>query len=86
MGYWPSKLACILNIVMQIGWGTIGCIISGQMISAVNGGGLTIAIGCVVSALCNGLIAIFGIVLVHKFERYAFSMCSDINQCEVTVN
>lgn len=75
MGYWPSKLACILNIVMQIGWGTIGCIISGQMISAVNGGGLTIAIGCVVSALFNGLIAIFGIVLVHKFERYALSLC-----------
>ncbi len=71
MGYWPAKLACILNIILQIGWGIIGCIIAGQMFSAVNGGGLSIAVGCVVSALCIGFIATFGIAIVHTFERYA---------------
>lgn len=71
MGYWPSKLACILNLIMQIGWGIIGCIIAGQMFSAVNGKGLSIAVGCVISALCIGLLATFGIAILHKFERCA---------------
>ncbi|KAL8677797.1 MAG: hypothetical protein Q9186_005804 [Xanthomendoza sp. 1 TL-2023] len=72
MGYWPSKLACILNIIMQIGWGTIGCIIAGQIFSAINGKGLTIAVGCVIAALLTGGIATFGIAYVHVVERYAF--------------
>lgn len=71
MGYWPAKLACILNMIMQIGWGIIGCIIAGQMFSAINGKGLSIAVGCVISALCIGLVATFGIAIVHTFERFA---------------
>ena len=30
MGYWPSKLACILNVILQVGWGIIASIIAGQ--------------------------------------------------------
>jgi purine-cytosine permease-like protein len=71
MGYWPAKLACLLNIIMQTGWGIIGCIIAGQMISAVNGGGLTIAVGCVIAALCIGVLTTFGIAILHVYERYA---------------
>ena len=69
MGYWPSKLVCILNVIMMMGWGIIGCIIAGQMFSAVNGGGMSIAVGCVVGALCIGLIATFGIAIVQIYER-----------------
>jgi purine-cytosine permease-like protein len=71
MGYWPSKIACVCNIVQQVGFGTIGCIITGQMITAVNGGGLTLAVGCVIAALCIGLIATFGIDYLNKIERQA---------------
>lgn len=71
MGYWPSKLACILNLIMQVGWGIIGCILAGQMFSAVNGAGLSIAVGCVISALCIGVIATFGIAIVNTYEKYA---------------
>ena len=69
MGYWPSKIICVFNILNQIGWGVVGCIIAGQMFSAVNGSGMSIAVGCVVSALCIGVIAIFGIGLLHFYER-----------------
>lgn len=41
------------------------------MLSAVNGGGLTIAVGCAISALCIGLVAAFGIAILHTFERSA---------------
>lgn len=56
---------------MQVGWGIIACIIAGQMFSAINGQGLTIAVGCVITAVCVGLISIFGIAVVHRYERYA---------------
>jgi purine-cytosine permease-like protein len=69
MGYWPSKIAAVCNIVQQVGFGTIGCIITGQMITAVNGGGLSLAVGCVIAALCIGLIATFGIDYLNKIER-----------------
>lgn len=71
MGYWPAKIACILNLIMQIGWGIIGCIIAGQMFSAINGAGMSIAVGCVISALLIGLIATFGIAILQAFERCA---------------
>ena len=59
MGYWPSKLACILNLILQVGWGIIACILVGQMLSAINGAGLSIAVGCFIGALLIGLIATF---------------------------
>ncbi|KAI4234197.1 MAG: hypothetical protein L6R40_006856 [Gallowayella cf. fulva] len=71
MGYWPSKIACLLNIILQIGWGIIGCIVAGQMFSAINGKGLTIAVGCVIAALLIGGIATFGIAYIHVVERWA---------------
>ena len=64
---------------MQTGWGIIGCIIAGQMFSAVNGGGLSIAVGCVVSALCIGFIATFGIAMVHAYERCALHTQSGLD-------
>ena len=72
MGYWPSKITCLLNVILQIGWGIIGAIVAGQMFSAVNGGGLSITVGCVIGALCIGLIAAFGIAIIQTFERYAW--------------
>ncbi|KAI1843480.1 hypothetical protein JX265_001828 [Neoarthrinium moseri] len=72
MGYWPSKLTCLLNIVMQIGWGTVGAIVAGQMLSAVSGNGLSVVPGCVIGALGIGVIATLGIGIVHTYERYAW--------------
>ncbi|KAL9100878.1 MAG: hypothetical protein Q9163_003805 [Psora crenata] len=72
MGYWPSKITCILNIILNVGWGIIASIFAGQVFSAVNGAGLTIAVGCVISALCIGLVATFGIAILHIYERYAW--------------
>ena len=70
MGYWPSKLICLLNIINQVGWGIITAVLTGQLLSAVNGAGLSVAVGCVISALCIGLVATFGIAIVHIYERY----------------
>ncbi|KAL8940589.1 MAG: hypothetical protein Q9216_002734 [Gyalolechia sp. 2 TL-2023] len=38
MGYWPAKLTTVLNLIIMVGYGTISCIIGGQVLSAVSGG------------------------------------------------
>lgn len=70
MGYWPAKLACILNMILMIGYGTIDCIIGGQILSAVSGGGMSILVGIVIVALVSWLVAAFGMAIFHVYERY----------------
>lgn len=69
MGYWPSKIPTALNIVLMVGYITLSYIIAGQMLSAVSGGGLTIVVGIVVSALVCWVVAVFGMRVFHFYER-----------------
>ena len=61
---WPSKIACFLNIVLMIGFCTINCIIGGQILSAVSGGGMSI-VGIIVVALVCWVVAVVGMSLFH---------------------
>ena len=70
MGYWPSKIACILNIIIMIGYGTIDCIIGGQILSAVSGGNMSIVVGIIVVALVTWIVAVFGLAVFQMYERY----------------
>src|SRR5690242_8511460 len=72
MGYWPSKICCLLNIVIMVGYGMIDCIISGQILSAVSGTGMSIAVGIVIVAIITWLVALFGIGIFHHYERWAW--------------
>ena len=69
MGYWPSKLTCLLNMIIMVGYGTISCIIAGQILSAVSNGSMTIIVGIVITALISWLVAVFGMGLFHVYER-----------------
>ena len=70
MGYYPSKICTLLNIILMVGWGTIDCIIGGQVLSAVSGGTMTIAVGVIIVALVELVIAAFGMMIFHLYERY----------------
>lgn len=70
MGYWPAKLACFLNMILMVGYGTIDCIVGGQILSAVSGGGMSILVGIVIVALISWLVAAFGMAVFHVYERY----------------
>ncbi|KAL8826243.1 MAG: hypothetical protein Q9170_007474 [Blastenia crenularia] len=72
MGYWPAKLTCILNMILMIGYGTIDCIIGGQILSAVSGGSMSIVVGIVIVALISWLVAVFGMAIFHVYERWAW--------------
>lgn len=72
MGYWPSKLTTVLNIVILVGYGTISCILGGQILSAVSGGRITVIVGIVIIALITWIIPVFGMATFQVYERYAF--------------
>jgi hypothetical protein len=45
MGWWPSKIIVLLNLVQMIGYCLIDCVVGGQILSAVSPGGLSVAVG-----------------------------------------
>ena len=69
MGYHPSKIATLLNIILMEGYSTIDCIIGGQVLSAVSGGTMSIAVGIVIVAVIQVAIAAFGLKAFHFYER-----------------
>ncbi|KAF2087554.1 putative vitamin B6 transporter [Saccharata proteae CBS 121410] len=72
MGYWPSKICCLLNIVIMLGYGMIDCIVGGQILSAVSGGHMTVIVGIVIVAVITWIVTVFGISVFHIYERWAW--------------
>lgn len=72
MGYWPAKLAALFNIVINVGYGLIDCVVSGQILSAVSGGTLSPIVGIIVTALITWAVSTFGIKLFHPYQGYAW--------------
>ncbi|KAJ5212527.1 uncharacterized protein N7498_004173 [Penicillium cinerascens] len=72
MGYYPSKIACLLNIIIMLGYGMIDCLVGGQVLSAVAGGRMTVVVGIIIIAIVTWVIVLFGMSLFHIYERYAW--------------
>ncbi|RDW62428.1 hypothetical protein BP6252_11861 [Coleophoma cylindrospora] len=72
MGWWPSKICILLNLVIEIGYGVVDCLVAGLVLSAVSGSNMTPIVGVVVAALISWIIATFGIKMFHTFERYTW--------------
>ncbi|KAL3450589.1 permease for cytosine/purines, uracil, thiamine, allantoin-domain-containing protein [Aspergillus insuetus] len=73
MGWWPSKLIVILNLIQMIGYCLINCVVCGQILSALSpNGSLSVAVGIVIIAVISWIIATFGIRVFHYYERFAF--------------
>lgn len=71
MGYYPSKICCLLNIIIMLGYGLIDCLIGGQILSAVSGGSLTVIVGIIIVALISWVVSVFGMGIFHLYERWA---------------
>ena len=73
MGWWPSKLIVILNVINFLGYSLLDCIIAGQILSAVSpNGSMSVVVGVVIVAIITWVITTFGISVFHYYERYAF--------------
>jgi NCS1 nucleoside transporter family len=73
MGWWPSKLIVILNLLQMLGYALIVCIIGGQVLSAVSpNGSMSVVVGVIIVALITWAVTTFGIRVFHYYERFAF--------------
>ncbi|OJJ51312.1 hypothetical protein ASPZODRAFT_57139 [Penicilliopsis zonata CBS 506.65] len=66
MGWWPSKIIVLLNLIQMLGYCLIDCVVGGQILSAVSpSGSMSVAVG-------HWAVATFGIQIFHYYERFAF--------------
>jgi purine-cytosine permease-like protein len=72
MGWWPSKIVVILNIIVLLGYAMIDCVVAGQILSAVAGGSMSVVVGIIVVAVMSWLITTFGYHVFHYYERWAW--------------
>ncbi|KAE9365739.1 hypothetical protein N431DRAFT_385621 [Stipitochalara longipes BDJ] len=73
MGYYPSKICCLLNMVIMLGYGMIDCLIGGQVLSAVSGGNVSVVAGIIIVAAITWVVAVFGMSVFHLYERWAWA-------------
>lgn len=74
MGYWPSKLCALLNMVIMLGYGMIDCLVGGQILSAVADGKMTVIVGIVIIALISWLVVVFGMSTFQVYERSGYPL------------
>ncbi|KAJ6102926.1 hypothetical protein N7486_005353 [Penicillium sp. IBT 16267x] len=72
MGYYPSKIACLLNMIIMLGYGTVDCVVGGQVLSAVAGGRMTVVVGIIIVAIITWVVVLFGMRLFYIYERWAW--------------
>lgn len=71
MGYYPSKIACLLNMIIMLGYGMVDCVVGGQVLSAVAGGRMTVVVGIIIVAIITWVVVLFGMRLFYIYERCA---------------
>lgn len=74
MGWWPSKVIAVLNVIEQIGWSSVGCITGGQALVAVSDGSLGTELGVIIAAVCGFIVSFIGLKAVFTYEKFA-GMC-----------
>ena len=72
MGWWPSKIVTVLNIVVLLGYSMIDCVVAGQILSAVSSNHLSVVVGIVIVAIIAWAITTFGYHTFHYYERWAW--------------
>ncbi|KAF2138366.1 uncharacterized protein K452DRAFT_92629 [Aplosporella prunicola CBS 121167] len=72
MGWYPSKLVVLLNIIVLLGYSLIDCVVAGQILSAVSTDNMSIVVGIVIVAIITWGITTFGYSVFHYYERYAW--------------
>lgn len=71
-GIQGAKLCGLLNVIVNIGFGVVNCIICGQLLRAVSGDTLPLEVGIVIIAVLGTVISIFGFRIIHTYERYVW--------------
>lgn len=74
LGYYPSSIIALLNVIEQLGWASVNCITGGLALNAVSDGHVSIAVGVVIIACVSLLFSFVGLRGVLLYEKYAWIM------------
>lgn len=69
MGYYPSKVCCVLNLFTNVGYSMVNSVVGGQILSVVSGGHLSVLVGIVIVAVSSWAMALFGMKIFQLYER-----------------
>lgn len=58
--------------MVNLGFGTVACIVAGELISAVSGGKVTIVAGIVILCVTSYAISFVGFRVIHRYEQVAW--------------
>ncbi|CAG8031023.1 unnamed protein product [Penicillium olsonii] len=72
MGWYPSKVCCVLNIFTNLGYSMVNSVVGGQVLSVVSGGHLSVLVGIVIVAVTSWAMALFGMKIFALYERIAW--------------
>jgi purine-cytosine permease-like protein len=72
LGFYPSSIIALLNVIEQLGWASVNCITGGLALSAVSDGRVSIAVGVVIIACVSLLFSFIGLRGVLLYEKYAW--------------
>lgn len=72
LGYYPSSIIALLNVIEQLGWASVSCITGGLALSAASDGHLSIAVGVVIVACVSLVFSFIGLRGVLAYEQYAW--------------
>ena len=72
LGWWPSKIIALLNVVEQLGWSSVGCITGGLALNAVSNGNVSLIVGVVIIAVAGLVFSFIGLRGVFVYEQFAW--------------
>ncbi|KAF2196810.1 hypothetical protein GQ43DRAFT_444791 [Delitschia confertaspora ATCC 74209] len=72
MGWWPSKLVVVLDLIVLLGYSMIDCVVAGQILSAVSSNNMSVVVGIIIVGIISWAITTFGYHTFHYYERYAW--------------
>jgi purine-cytosine permease-like protein len=72
LGFYPSSIIALLNVIEQLGWASVNCITGGLALNAVSDGHVSIAVGVVIIACVSLLFSFVGLRGVLLYDKYAW--------------
>ncbi|KAI1389408.1 putative nucleoside transporter [Hypoxylon trugodes] len=72
LGWYPSKVIAILNVIQQIGWCASGSIAGGQALSAFSDGKVGTQVGVVICSVMSLVFSFLGLKAVYQYVKYAW--------------
>jgi purine-cytosine permease-like protein len=81
-GIFGSKICGFLNICVNVGFGTINCIVAGQLLRAVSDDTISDVAGIIIVLVASYAISFFGFRIIHLYESVGWILIFVLLCCE----